>query len=190
MLFKRQSSKIHRPQCSQGLRQRKIVFCDWGFHGRAGNDGWTFTYVDEVDFDPEEDLRLYNKTDPNDCGEILSKFVKKQLRKNSRLKESQGWRFICLIDDGQRRQLPVQRRDRTPRTMLLFERDVSCPCDGRQHQMRESKIHSSEESDGEKRSSISKCEYTISDPPPQYRSRLSTLDTLVEEDHISVGHKV
>ncbi|KAL2398028.1 hypothetical protein ABEF95_001683 [Exophiala dermatitidis] len=177
-LIKRHSSKHERPQCSQTLKQRKIVFCDWGFHGREGNDGWTFTYVDEVDFDPEEDLRPYTRTSPDQCGETLAKFVSKQLRKNHRLKESHGWRFVCLIEDGNKRQLPVKRRDRTPRTMLLFERETPCPCEGRQHPIDGLKLWQSEETgNSEKQLNVSKKEYAI---PTQYRRRLSTMDTLHE----------
>jgi hypothetical protein len=90
-LIKRASAKTTGPQCPQTIKQRRIVFCDWGWHGRGSNDGWVFTYVDEVDFDPDEDLRCYTRTNPNDCGETLSKFVKSQLRKNKNLKESSGW---------------------------------------------------------------------------------------------------
>lgn len=96
-----------------------------------------------------------------------------------------------MIDDGQKKQLPVQRRDRTPRTMLLFEREVSCPCEGRQHQMRETKCRPATEQlgDDEKRSSsISKTQYAMPTPPPTYRSRQSTLETLGEEDAIYVSH--
>jgi len=176
-LIKRHSFKASRTQCQQLFRERKIVFCDWGFHARASNDGWCFTYVDDVDFDPLEDLRPYTRTDPDQCGETLSKFVASQLRKNSRIKESKGWRFVCLIEDGNQRALPIQRRDRTPRTMLLFEREAPCPCEGREHP-----LHQSEDSKScdDKRPSYSSSEYDYASPPPQYRSRVSTLGTLPE----------
>lgn len=90
-LLKRQSLKNSKSQCQQSFRERKIIFCDWGFHGRASNNGWCFTYVDDVEFDPLEDLTFYTRTYPDDCGETLSKFVASQLRKNSRIKESKGW---------------------------------------------------------------------------------------------------
>jgi hypothetical protein len=90
-LLKRHSKRSTGPQCPLSSRERKIVFCDWGFHARASNDGWCFTYVDEVDLDPEEDLRSFTRTDADHCTETVSKFVTSQLRKNSRIKGSKGW---------------------------------------------------------------------------------------------------
>lgn len=89
--FIKRQTKTNGPQCPERSHQRKIVFCDWGWHGRSSNDGWCFTYVDEAEFDAEEDLRCYKRTTPADCGETLSKFVRSQLRKNSNLKGSKGW---------------------------------------------------------------------------------------------------
>ncbi|RVX71776.1 hypothetical protein B0A52_03960 [Exophiala mesophila] len=177
-----QTVKATGPQCSESAKQRKIVFCDWGFHGRASKDGWCFTYVDEVDFDPDEDLRFYNRTSLDKCGEVLAKFVKSQLRKNSNLKESKGWKFVCLIEDGQKHTLPIQRRDRTPRTMLLFERVTPCPCAGRQHPYHESKESKYTMQQNEEISTSPPDVYEIHTPPPQYRSRVSTLATLQEDE--------
>jgi len=179
-LIKRHSSKSSRTQCQQTFRERKIVFCDWGFHARASKDGWCFTYVDDVDFDPLEDLGCYKRVDPDNCGETVSQFVTSQLRKNSRIKGCNGWRFVCLIEDGTQRAVPVRRRDKTPRTMLLFEREAPCPCRGREHPLHRSEY--SKASD-DKRSSFS-AEYETATPPPQYRSRVSTLATLHEHDTI------
>jgi hypothetical protein len=92
--FKRHSSKTISAQCPRVVRERKVVLCDWGFHGRASNDGWCFTYVDEVDLNPDEDIDCYKQTSLDQCGEILVKFVASQLRKNSRLKESKGWSVL------------------------------------------------------------------------------------------------
>jgi len=174
--FKRHSSKTISAQCPRVVRERKVVLCDWGFHGRASNDGWCFTYVDEVDLNPDEDIDCYKQTSLDECGEILVKFVASQLRKNSRLKESKGWRFVCLIEDGKNRPVPLQRRDRTPRTMLLFEREVPCPCDGSQHSPSQSPDYGKPKTFcDEKKGSFS------STAPPTYRSRQSTLATLHED---------
>lgn len=90
-LLKRQPAKVNGPQCSEKCRERKIVFCDWGFHGRSANDGWEFTLVDEVDLDPEENLDEYPQLPPSECADTISKFAKSQLKKNCRLKSSKGW---------------------------------------------------------------------------------------------------
>ncbi|KIW52182.1 hypothetical protein PV05_07843 [Exophiala xenobiotica] len=201
-LFKRQSRRPTGPQCPVSFKERKIVFCDWGFHARASNDGWCFTYVDDVDFDPDEDLRSFRLTDADHCGEIVSKFVSSQLRKNSRIKGSKGWRFVCLIEDGSQRIVPVQRRDKTPRTMLLFEREVPCDCEGRQHsrhradsgmsgktyedQLEYKRDYSSSPETIRldcKQGSLSSDEEPSSSPV-EYRSRFSTLATLHENDPV------
>lgn len=210
-IIRRQPPKSNRTNCPQSLRQRKIVLCDWGIHGRGGNGGWTFTYVDDVDFDAEEDLRSYPKVYPDSCGETISNFALTQLRKNSRVKRSKGWfvcptcgmwkscskansaakrRFVCVIEDGQKRVLPLQRRDRTPRTMLLFERDVPCPCEGREsHSVYHSKRCEAEEVGDVKHSETISEDGALPPPPPQYRSRMSTLSTLHEDDVIHVMPK-
>ncbi|KAI1616793.1 hypothetical protein EDD37DRAFT_645396 [Exophiala viscosa] len=198
-LIKRKSKSSARRQCQESQRERKIVFCDFGFHGRAANNGWEFTYVDEVDFDPAVDLRNYKWTPPDRCVDTLSTFAASQLRKN--LRSSKGWRFVGVIEDGDRRPLPIQRRERNPRTMLLFERDVPCPCDGTQHSVRKSSISKSSNVYDSKfieyghddilttkmarldcsGGSFSSTSSDGHDPPPSYRSRLSTLAVLPEQ---------
>ncbi|KAK4943881.1 hypothetical protein LTR10_016597 [Elasticomyces elasticus] len=196
-LLKRRSKKSAGPQCPETRRERTIVFCDFGFHGRAANNGWEFTYVDEVNFDPAEDLRKYQWTPPDRCIDTLSTFAASQLRRN--LKSSKGWRFVGVIEDRGGR---IQRRERNPRTMLVFEREMPCLCGGTQHSLHKPSISKSSEVYDSKfieygpddilvaemakldcrRGSFSSLSSDGDDPPPSYRSRFSTLATLYEEN--------
>lgn len=94
--------------------------------------------------------------------------------------DSRCRRFVCVIEDGNQRALPIQRCDRTPRTMLLFEREVPCPCEGTEHAPRKTEYSKSDKAFEAKRGSFSSGEYDMPSPPPQYRSRVSTLATLHE----------
>lgn len=90
--FIKRRNKTNGSQCHARLKQRKIVFCDWGWHGRSStNDGWCFSYVDEAEFNPEEDLGCYKRITPDKCLATLSRFAESQLRKNSNVKRSKGW---------------------------------------------------------------------------------------------------
>lgn len=51
--------------------------------------GWCFSYMDDVDFDPEEELRSFRRTDPRPLWQ--SKFASSQIRKDSRIKGSEAW---------------------------------------------------------------------------------------------------
>ena len=106
-------------------------------------------------------------------------------------------RFVGVIEDGDRQ---IQRRERNPRTMLLFEREVPCPCGGAQHSLHKSSISKSSNVYDSKfieyghddiltakmakldcgGGSFSSTSSDGDDPPPSYRSRICTLDTLHE----------
>jgi hypothetical protein len=174
-----------RFQCFQTVTERRLIFCDWGFHGRGSNDGWVLTYVDEIDLDGEEDLRHYTRTSPKECGEALSKFAKSQLKKNKNIKQTNGWVFKCIIEDGKQKALPLNRRDRTPRTKLLFERELPCPCQGREHPFDIGGLCKAEKRGVEDvRNS-----FDSFDPPPQYRRRPSTMATVFEHDDAPMYQK-
>lgn len=69
--------------------------------------------------------------------------------------------------------------------MLLFERNVPCPCLGKHHssdQMHE--VKGTKAMEIESSSTDFEC-----DAPPQYRSRFSTLDTLYEDEGAFVRYK-
>lgn len=94
--------------------------------------------------------------------------------------------FVCVIEDGQKCTVPVNRPDRTPRTMLLFERSIPCPCAGSHHSDHETKeFKETKALEVEASCNSLGCDT----PPPQYRSRFSTLDTLYEDDRTFVRHK-